>query len=61
MTSYQDYKEVNQLLLFLTLSFKVSEETVEGKLFRGISINVVMPPVDIQEGQMLAFANRENK
>lgn len=31
-----------------TLSSKVSLETVEGKLFRGISTNVVIPPVETQ-------------
>lgn len=28
-----------------TLSLSVSSETVDGKLFKGISINVVIPPV----------------
>lgn len=44
-----------------TLSFKVSWDTVEGKLFRGMSTNVVIPPVETQWRQMIWVWNRRDQ
>lgn len=34
-----------------TLSLRVSSETVDGKLLRGISISIVIPPVEEQRDE----------